>query len=372
MDSLSAPIPLARPQRTVYRIATPEPDRYVRLRTPTVKYVRHGPIPQQQSGAALFFMNLLRMAFVSALLVACGQKPPAARLATQQASAVTTQIEKGPKDQVRAAEQQPEKLDCQAEQGISPNGDFGRKKLWDGYEVSVEGDPNDPDSGCSAVIYDRSGKVVYNTSGPDILLDPSTGLDIAGDGVPDVVLVNGANGNGGGGSWELEVVSLNPQPHLLFSFGGNFPIPAFSRDSRGRIVLWTGDRWLGELQNIYNIPNAEVHYQQRAYRFTDGKLTEVTPEYRAEIEPGLFVPSKHEVEDFKASDIASGQFDQSEAADILNLLLQQIFCRQFDRALALIHQAWPAQDQPKLFATLKQESKGWNCPECENAIASWR
>jgi hypothetical protein len=108
---------------------------------------------------------------VSALLVACGQKPPAAPLVTQQASAVAAQVEKGAKGPVRAAEQ-PEKLDCLAEQGISPNGDFGRKKLWDGYGVAVEGDPNDPDSGCSAVIYDRSGKVVYNTSGPDILFDP--------------------------------------------------------------------------------------------------------------------------------------------------------------------------------------------------------
>jgi hypothetical protein len=115
-----------------------------------------------------------------------------------------------------------------------------------------------------------------------------------------------------------------------------------------------------------------VHHQQRVYRFTDGKLTEVTPEYRAEIEPGLFIPSKHEIEDFRASDIASGQFDESEAADILNLLLQEIFCHQFDRALALIRQAWPTQDQAKLIATLKQESKGWNCQECENAIASWR
>jgi hypothetical protein len=254
--------------------------------------------------------------------------------------------------------------------------EVGKKELWDGYEISisVDGNPDGPDASCDAKIYDKSGKVVYEAeghTGPGFILDSSTGMDIDGDGSPDVVLLNGAPAADNPGDWEIQVISLKPRPHLVFTFGQNSDSAGFVRDSQGRIALWTGYDWFAALQNGYEIPNAERPHVERVYRFTDGKFTEVTPDYRVEIERRLFMPSAHEMADFKANDISSGNFDYSEAADMLNVILQEIFCRRFDQALAFIHRVWPDQDRPNLIKGLQYESKSWNCPECEQAIAAW-
>ncbi len=255
--------------------------------------------------------------------------------------------------------------------------EVGRKKLWDGYEIaiSLQGNPDDPDAVCSAAIYDKAGKVVYEAkgdTGPGFILDPSTGMDIGGDGSPDVVLLNGAPAADNPGDWEIQVISLKPQPHLVFTFGQNSPSGHFVRDSQGRTVLWTDYDWFAGLQNSYEIPNAERPHVERVYRLTGGKLGEVTPEYCADIEKRLFMPSADEIADFKAADIASGNFEYGEAADALKVILQEVFCRKFDQALAFIHQGWPDQDQPNLIKALQDESKSWDCPECEQAIAAWR
>lgn len=313
------------------------------------------------------------IAFASLLLIGCVEKPQASVLAKQGALPAAPGVRKRPDVQVRDASQKEEKLDCIGEVGISsPGGNFGRRKLLNGYEASVQASNSDnaySDKRCSGAIYDSSGKIVYSTSGPDIYLDPSTGMDIDGDGAPDVVFANGANGNGGGGDWELEVVSLSPKPHRLpVSFGGQ--APSFSKDSKGRVVLSTYGRWWGgEIQNTYELPNAVVGQQARDYRFVEGKLTEVTPEYCAEIEPKLFHPSKEQMADFRASKLTD--LDSDDVAHMLNLLMQWIFCRQFDQTLELIHDAWPEEDQMNLIATLKKESKKWDCSECEKAIAVW-
>ena len=320
---------------------------------------------------------------LSVSLTACGRKHEATQPVAGSAPAAITQTsapavpvvtDRGTAPAAQAQPQQsPEpELDCEP-----PFQDkIGKKELWDGHviSISVDGSPDDPDASCDAKIYDKFGKVVYQAeshTGPGFILDPSTGMDIGGDGSPNVVLLNGAPAADNPGDWEVQVISLKPQPHLVFTFGQNSPSAGFARDSQGRIALWAGYDWFARLQNSYGIPNAERPHVERVYRFTDGKLTEVTSDYCVEIEQRLFMPPAHEIEDFKANDISSNNFDNSEAADMLKVILQEIFCRRFDQALAFIHRTWPDQDQPNLIKGLQHESKSWNCPECEQGIAAW-
>jgi hypothetical protein len=90
--------------------------------------------------------------------------------------------------QTGAQPSQPETLSCST---LPVDKSFGKKKLWEGYEVSVGptayfGDDSGADDACMAVIYDQFGREVYRTTGPGVKLDRATGMDVDGDGAPDV------------------------------------------------------------------------------------------------------------------------------------------------------------------------------------------
>jgi hypothetical protein len=278
----------------------------------------------------------------------------------------------------RASSLLQKKLSCSA---FPVDKSFGKKKLWDGYEVSVGPTAHfDEDSGaddaCTAAIYDQSGKEVYRTTGPGVELDPATGMDVDGDGAPEVVLMNGATG-GSGGSWEIEVVSLTPQPHVLFKFEQEFSPADFRKDLKGRVVLWS--RWGGNSDLGYSMAHAHDPSARIVYRFTEGKLKDVTPEFCSEIENDRHFPrpTAASLEHFKDSKIDSGQFesldDEWAAGKVMSLVLHYVFCRRFDNALEVIHEMWPKQDQLNLIEKLKEEmSNDQNCPECAKAIEKWR
>jgi hypothetical protein len=279
------------------------------------------------------------------------------------------------------AHQQQERLSC-ATYPVDKN--FGKKELWDGYKVSVGPtahfeDDSGADDACTAAIYDPAGKEVYRTTGPSVRLDPATGMDIDGDGAPDVVLMNGASGtSGGGGGWQIEVVSLKPQLHLLFKFVVDLPPAPFEKDSQQRVVLLSGVT-VDDFALAYEWPHAARSQAQRIYRFIDGKLVDVTPEHCSEVEAGPFFQKLHRkltpqaLERFKTSEnLQDLQVDDmSTGARILSVILQHIFCHRFDQALDTIHHMWPPRDQANLIKNLKDVSKKWDCPECARQIEQW-
>jgi len=254
-----------------------------------------------------------------------------------------------------------------------------KKELWDGYEISFGPAPHsdkDSEDACMAAIYDRSGKEVYQTTDINVTLDPATGMDVDGDGAPEVVLMHGASG-GSGGSWDVEVISLKPQPHVLFTFNQDFPPADFRKDTQQRVVLWSG--WGGNSAFGYSMAHANFPAAQMVYRFTDGKLRDVTPEFCSDIENSKYFPrpSEADLEHFKTSKIDSGKFetldDERTAGKVLSFLLHNVFCRRFDKALEVIHQTWPKEDQVNLITKLKERmSRDRDCPECAKEIEQWR
>ena len=252
--------------------------------------------------------------------------------------------------QQRTRRPKPE-ISCQSNPSFGPEGiTLKKKQLWDGYELAVGAASTagkEADGECMAAIYDRSGKEVYHTTDIDVMLDPSTGMDIDGDGEPEVVVMTGSSG-GSGGSWEIEVISLKPQPHVLFTYNQDFPTADFRKDSQGRVVLWSG--WGGNSDLGYSMAHANDPSARMVYRFSGGKLNDVTPEFCSEIETDKSFPrpSDASLEHFTNSKIDSGQFatldDERTAGKVMSLALHYVFCRRFDRALDVIHQMWPRKD----------------------------
>ncbi len=65
-----------------------------------------------------------------------------------------------------------------------------KKKLWDGYEISLgpSRDLEAVEDKCTAAIYNGVGRVVFRTNGYSVVFDEEqTGKDFDGDGKPEVV-----------------------------------------------------------------------------------------------------------------------------------------------------------------------------------------
>jgi len=93
-----------------------------------------------------------------------------------------------------------------------------KKKLWEGYEISLgpSRDPEAVEEKCTAAIYNSTGRVVFRTSGFNVVFDEEqTGKDFDGDGKPEVVFRTDTGG-GMHCCWGYLVYSLSPKPHKLF------------------------------------------------------------------------------------------------------------------------------------------------------------
>jgi len=110
------------------------------------------------------------------------------------------------------AQREPDKVACYADkQDNAPH----KKKLWDGYEISLgpSGDPDAVEEKCTAAIYSSAGRVVFRTNGYSVVLDEEqTGKDFDGDGKPAVVFRTDTGG-GMHCCWGYIVFSLSPKPH---------------------------------------------------------------------------------------------------------------------------------------------------------------
>jgi len=249
-----------------------------------------------------------------------------------------------------------------------------KKKLWDGYEISL-GPSRNPDAvedKCTAAIYNSAGKVVFRTSGFSVVLDEEvTGKDFDGDGKPEVVFRT----DSGGGMhccWAYIVFSLSPKPHKLFEIDMQGKVD-FEKDQDGKMVIWQRVGGLMAFTSMAGRPFAE-----KVLRVRDGRLVDATPEFCGRI-------LSDAMEDYRADQRAltpenlkklehAGERgynyeDYEEVASALeSRTIQHVFCREFDEALKDLN-LWPAgqreivmkdfaegiaQDYPQFAAKLKE------------------
>ena len=221
-----------------------------------------------------------------------------------------------------------------------------KKKLWDGYEISLgrSSNPEAVEDACTAAIYNREGNVVFRTNGYNVIFDEhETGQDFDGDGKPEVVFRTDIGG-GNHCCWTFNVVSLSPKPHKLF----DLPPSSFEKDAQGKMLIWERLQGTGTYTSMANQPFAE-----RVFRVREGKLVDATPEFC----PKILSP---ESEDFEEqgrvltseaikrlqSDTGSGEMDEVVSA-LLSRALQHVFCRQFDQAMNDLD-LWPEATRAKM------------------------
>lgn len=241
-----------------------------------------------------------------------------------------------------------------------------KKKLWDGYEISLgparnaeEGDGNN----CTAAIYNAAGKVVFRTTGFGVILDEEhTGMDFDGDGKRDVVFATDQAG-GAHCCWVYNVVSLAPKPHKLFHAGDGASVD-FVKESDGRIVIW--ERLGGPYEYT---SQADRPYAERASRFQSGKLTDVTPEFCDKLFSGsedydiwtqtLTPENLKKLQSAQDIGVRSDVDIQEIASALLSRAFQRVLCHEFDEAAADLNR-WPEDSRDEMKANFAESVKSYN------------
>jgi hypothetical protein len=231
---------------------------------------------------------------------------------------------------------------CRSEGG-TPRGRARSKRLWDGYEVAVGPARNlrGSENPCTAAIYDRAGRVVFRTSGFNVVFDEHhSGLDFDGDGKPDVVFIT----DSGGGMhccWSYNVVSLSPRPRRLFDIDAPGEV-RFEKDSAGRIIIWQRNTGPHGFTSNANVPAAE-----KVFRVRQAALVDATPEFCPRIfsveNEDYRIWSRHlTAADIQRLHAAGPRAPENEdtVSSLLSRALQHAFCGQFDAAAGDLD-LWP-------------------------------
>jgi hypothetical protein len=227
-----------------------------------------------------------------------------------------------------------------------------KKKLWDGYEISLGPARNGSGGGgedCTAAIYNAAGKVVFRTKGFGVIFDEEhTGEDFDGDGKPEVVFMTDESG-GAHCCWEYNVVSLAPKPHKLFDLGPG----DFVQDKDGRMLIW--QRIGGTTE--YNA-EADRPFAEQVFRVRAGKLVDATPEFcgrlfspgSADFDVWTTVLTPENIKKLQATKMpgAGGDIDVADTASaLLSRAEQRVLCHQFDEALADLN-LWPEASRDEM------------------------
>lgn len=225
-----------------------------------------------------------------------------------------------------------------------------KKKLWDGYEISLGpvGGREGGDDECTAAIYNAAGRVVFRTTGYNVIFDEKhTGEDFDGDGKPEVVFLTDTGG-GNHCCWAYNVISLSGKPHKLFDLEAPGAV-IFEKDNQGKMVIWQ------RVAGPYGFTSmARTPFAERVFRPGGGQLTDATPEFC----PRIFSEQNEDyrtwnaeltAENIKLLQSMGNTFVENEeiVSALLSRALQHVFCRQFDAAVSDLN-FWPETNRTKM------------------------
>ncbi|MGA8061453.1 MAG: hypothetical protein WA350_19890 [Candidatus Sulfotelmatobacter sp.] len=250
-----------------------------------------------------------------------------------------------------------------------------KKKLWDGYQISLGPARNAQGGGddqCTAAIYNAAGRVVFRTTGFGVIFDEDhTGEDFDGDGKPEVVFMTDEAG-GAHCCWIYNVISLWPKPHKLFDVGAGAAVN-FAKDKDGKTIIWERVGGTTEYTGGVDAPFAE-----RVYRVQGGKLVDATPDFCGKIlSPGsedydvwTRVLTPLNIANLKSTKkVAIGEDPKVEetVSALLSRAQQHVLCHQYDDAMADLN-LWPEATRDEMKHNFADSIKSYS-PEFAARLA---
>jgi hypothetical protein len=211
------------------------------------------------------------------------------------------------------------------------------KTLSNGFVVVVSPGSDDAEQACRIRVRDKTGRVVFTGEGFNTRLHPDSGRDIDNDGKPDAI-VGVDTGGGNRCCWEYTIISFSPSPHVVAKLP---PIAFdFTSDREGKTLIRETEAFYDLGNSMADSPTVTIVRQ-----FRSGQLMDVTSDYCKSI---LSEPADNE----------------------MSLVLQNLYCREFNEASRLIRDKWPTSEQAAVRARIKKEMEArW--PEIARLMTDW-
>lgn len=246
------------------------------------------------------------------------------------------------------------------------------KTLANGAIVTVRSlTANSLGQACEVTVRDRNGKTVFDDRGFRTKVDPATGRDIDNDGQPDAVV--GVDTLGGkSGNWEYPVVSFSPSPRVLLKL----PQATFDFQTKpGKALIWTSAVFEG-----LNPSASDAAVVATVHEFRPNGFIDVTPDYCKPLLsgdlPGIgnlrapLATLSHQAKVNSRTDAGRQEDREDTRVAAMTVVLQQIYCGQFDDASRLVLEVWPASEQSRIRRSIKDAvADRW--PDLSRRLGAW-
>jgi len=181
------------------------------------------------------------------------------------------------------------------------------ENLWDGYKIEIAPAPENAPAQCRAAFKSADGKVLFEVTGAEALINAISGNDVNGDGKPDVVIET--HRTAGQCCYTYSILTPGENPPLVRQITTTPPLVFEDRDNNGKIEISTHDfafvgiEGLGESDSprplvIFRLRGSTLYNVSPAY----------WPEYQREVETAKNTISH------SALDLLIGRNDSSGAA----------------------------------------------------------
>ncbi len=220
--------------------------------------------------------------------------------------------------------------------------DRAAQQLPNGFRAVVErsADSLEVETGCSVRLF-QGNRVVWSAQGFGTRIEPESGRDLDGDGVPEAVLSVDVGG-GNRCCWSATILRLAlPVDSLPLGFD---PDLLTGPDGITLIGEWQADYGLGRSM-------AEAPAVLRVHRLKEGRLVNVTREYCPVLlgsreEPSLKRwrferPPPEVLARSRNTSVPVPEDVEQVRAEVVPLALQHMVCGELDSAQALITATWP-------------------------------
>ncbi len=227
------------------------------------------------------------------------------------------------------------------------------RKLPSGFVVRLSPMNGRLGEGCRAVLIDSHNKVVFSASEWDI--SPVLSVkDVNGDGSPDIVL----EGYSGGAHccWTYYIVSLGPEPGLLFEFenqsGARFP----ANPATGRAEIHTVD---GGFDYFDRFAHAFSPFPKVYLRLEGRRLIDVSREHAADYDKEIHnlrteISTKDLTVFLKAENESEMTGFEDTASRVIQIVLAYLYSGRQAQAHNMLKKMWPSFDQERVWRLILQ------------------